>query len=102
MTRGRAGAIACSAALLALIAHDVAVPPRRELGTTAAVWAVERYREFLSPGLGAVVTCRFKPTCSLYGLTVLRRDGLLRGGLRTASRIVRCNPSTPPGTVENP
>lgn len=102
MTIGRASAIACSVALLALIVHDVVRPPSHELGTTAAVWVVERYREFLSPRMGAVVTCRFTPTCSLYGLTVLKRDGLLRGGARAAWRIARCNPWTPAGTVENP
>jgi putative membrane protein insertion efficiency factor len=45
-----------------------------------------------------VVTCRFQPSCSLYGLQSIRRYGALRGGLRTIGRIARCNPMTPAGT----
>lgn len=102
MTGGRRATIAACALLAFVVVHDVVRPPSRELGTTAAVWVVERYREFLSPRMGAVVTCRFIPTCSLYGLTVLKRDGLLRGGARAAWRIARCNPWTPAGTAEAP
>lgn len=90
------------ALLLTVIVHDFSVPPAREWGTGAAVGVVETYRHFLSPRMGAVVTCRFKPTCSLYGLTVLRRDGLLSGGWKALTRIGRCNPWTPAGTVDQP
>lgn len=91
-----------AAALVLVIAHDTVAPPRREWGTRAAVTVVEMYRHVLSPRMGAVVTCRFQPTCSLYGLTVLKRDGLLRGGWKSVKRIARCNPWTQPGTIDPP
>lgn len=49
------------------------------------------YQKYLSP-LKPFPTCRFVPCCSTYAATALRRFGLLRGGLMTACRILRCNP----------
>ena len=37
-------------------------------------------------------SCRYCPSCSAYGLTALRRFGLVRGSYLTVHRIVRCNP----------
>ena len=36
--------------------------------------------------------CRFYPTCSVYGITAIRRFGVIRGGYLTLKRILRCNP----------
>ena len=36
--------------------------------------------------------CRFTPTCSEYGYQSIERYGVLRGGFKTAWRIMRCNP----------
>jgi uncharacterized protein len=36
--------------------------------------------------------CRFSPTCSHYAVEALERHGVLRGGLLTARRIIRCRP----------
>jgi uncharacterized protein len=49
-------------------------------------------------GLG----CRFTPTCSRYAEAVVARDGVIRGGWKTAKRIARCNPWTAVGTVDEP
>ena len=46
--------------------------------------------------------CRFTPTCSRYGETVIARDGAVRGGWKTVKRIARCGPWTPLGTVDPP
>ena len=42
-------------------------------------------------------SCRFHPSCSEYGAQAIEHFGLLRGGLRAAWRILRCNPFTPAG-----
>jgi len=52
---------------------------------------VRFYQRFLSP-LKPSPTCRFIPCCSTYAATALRRFGLLRGGLMSLCRILRCNP----------
>ncbi len=36
--------------------------------------------------------CRFKPTCSEYGAEAISKYGLVKGGVMTAWRIMRCNP----------
>jgi uncharacterized protein len=36
--------------------------------------------------------CRFSPTCSEYSYQAIDRYGLLKGGLKAAWRILRCNP----------
>jgi putative membrane protein insertion efficiency factor len=36
--------------------------------------------------------CRFKPTCSDYGIAAIEKYGLIKGGVMTCWRILRCNP----------
>ncbi|MBU0531240.1 membrane protein insertion efficiency factor YidD [Patescibacteria group bacterium] len=36
--------------------------------------------------------CRFHPTCSEYGYQAIGRHGLVKGGLMTLWRVLRCNP----------
>ncbi|MEW6073478.1 MAG: membrane protein insertion efficiency factor YidD [Planctomycetota bacterium] len=55
-----------------------------------AALPIRFYRRFLSPLKPP--TCRFYPTCSAYGLQALRVHGVLKGGLLTAWRILRCQP----------
>ena len=42
-------------------------------------------------------SCRFYPTCSEYGAQAIEHYGFLRGGLKTAWRIARCNPLSTAG-----
>lgn len=42
-------------------------------------------------------TCRFYPSCSHYGYQAIYKYGLLKGGLMSAWRILRCNPLNPGG-----
>jgi putative membrane protein insertion efficiency factor len=83
-------------------AHDASVPTPREISTRAAVGAIEGYRAAISPRLEGRVRCRFRPTCSAYGLESVRKYGAVRGGWRAAKRIARCRPGTPAGTVDPP
>jgi len=36
--------------------------------------------------------CRFTPTCSEYGAEAISKYGIIKGGLMTSWRILRCNP----------
>jgi putative membrane protein insertion efficiency factor len=36
--------------------------------------------------------CRFTPTCSEYGYAAIEKYGVLKGGVMTLWRIMRCNP----------
>jgi len=70
---------------------DEAVSPFAKIG----VALVSAYRTLISPLLPG--TCRYRPTCSQYTLTALRRYGLLRGGWMGLKRILRCHPLYPGG-----
>jgi len=36
--------------------------------------------------------CRFNPTCSEYGAQAITKYGIIKGGIMTSWRIIRCNP----------
>lgn len=56
----------------------------------AAILVVMVYRQAISPLLPA--SCRYRPTCSQYTLTALRRYGFFRGSWMGIRRILRCHP----------
>lgn len=51
---------------------------------------IKLYRRLLSPILPR--TCRFEPSCSLYGLQAFRKYNFFKALGLTAWRILRCNP----------
>jgi putative membrane protein insertion efficiency factor len=48
------------------------------------------YKRFISPMLPA--SCKYTPTCSEYAMEAVELHGVLRGGLMSAWRLLRCNP----------
>jgi putative membrane protein insertion efficiency factor len=52
--------------------------------------ALVAYKRWLSPLMPRA--CRFTPTCSEYARLAILKYGVLRGGARAASRILRCHP----------
>ena len=55
------------------------------------LWLIRFYRKYLS-GMKGYSTCKYYPTCSQYGIEAIEKYGVLKGGLLTAWRILRCNP----------
>lgn len=51
---------------------------------------IKIYQTVLSPILPS--TCRYSPTCSEYTKQSLIKFGLLKGGLISIKRIIKCNP----------
>ena len=47
---------------------------------------------FPSHGVAGAPTCRYHPTCSAYASAAVRRHGVMRGSLKAAWRLLRCNP----------
>jgi putative membrane protein insertion efficiency factor len=43
-------------------------------------------------GVAGAPTCKYHPSCSEYASGALRRHGLVKGSLKTAWRLLRCNP----------
>jgi len=55
-----------------------------------ALKLVRVYKLIVSPWLPAA--CRFTPTCSEYASDAIKEFGLVRGGVRSAGRLLRCHP----------
>jgi hypothetical protein len=49
--------------------------------------------------LGKVLppSCRFEPSCSVYGYQAIEKHGILKGGWLAIKRISRCHPFNPGG-----
>ena len=52
--------------------------------------SIRWYKSALSPMMPP--NCRFRPTCSSYGLESIKKFGVIKGGFLTAWRILRCTP----------
>lgn len=37
-------------------------------------------------------SCRYSPSCSVYGITAIKKYGPFKGGWLTIKRILSCNP----------
>lgn len=51
---------------------------------------IRLYRRFVSPLLAP--RCKYYPTCSHYAEQAVREYGVVRGGVLSAWRLLRCNP----------
>ena len=90
-------------AMIAALAWDTSRAPAHQVGARVAISAIHAYQHTVSPLLGSAgLQCRFTPSCSKYAETVIARDGLLKGSWRALTRVARCGPWTPPGTVDQP
>ena len=48
------------------------------------------YKKYLSPLKKPC--CKYYPTCSTYAIQAIEKHGVIKGGLLSAYRIMRCNP----------
>ncbi|MGL9723491.1 membrane protein insertion efficiency factor YidD [Sodalis sp. (in: enterobacteria)] len=56
---------------------------------------IRGYQLVISPLLGP--HCRFRPTCSQYGIEAIRRFSMLKGSWLTLKRVLKCHPLNPGG-----
>ncbi|MGE5363537.1 MAG: membrane protein insertion efficiency factor YidD [Bacteroidota bacterium] len=54
------------------------------------VFIIRIYQKILSPLFPP--SCRFYPTCSEYSVQAFKKYGVLKGGIKSVWRILRCNP----------
>jgi putative membrane protein insertion efficiency factor len=74
--------------------RKVTVPARAGLG------AIRGYQRWVSHRLP--IHCPHTPSCSHYGLAVVRRYGLFQGARLAGGRIARCTSTVPHGTADPP
>lgn len=102
-SRWRRRWLLAGAVLLVVFAVDLTRPPSAQWSARALVGMIDLYQATASRAMPALgVHCRFEPSCSQYGEASIRRYGTVKGVARTARRLVRCGPWTPPGTVDPP
>ena len=59
---------------------------------------IRLYQKTISPDHGFLKRfypngyCKFYPSCSEYGYQAIKKYGVIKGGVKTLYRIVRCNP----------
>lgn len=56
----------------------------------AALLLIRLYQGLVRPFL--IGACKFHPSCSEYAMEAITIHGLIRGGLLTARRLMRCRP----------
>ena len=87
----------------ALLAVDLRRPPGDQWSARAALGVIDVYQATLSQWYARLgLQCRFTPTCSQYAEECVRRFGAARGGWLAVTRLLRCGPWTPLGTVDPP
>lgn len=73
--------------------QNIAKTPRK-----LAILVVRVYQKTISPDHGLISYkhpygfCKHSPTCSEYTCQALEKYGLVRGGVKSIWRILRCNP----------
>jgi putative membrane protein insertion efficiency factor len=53
------------------------------------------YQKLISPFTSP--SCRFYPTCSVYARLAIAKYGILRGGMLSLVRVLKCHPFHPGG-----
>jgi putative membrane protein insertion efficiency factor len=85
------------------LSWDLSREPSDQWSAAFLLGAIDLYQVAGSPVLEhAGVRCRFQPTCSHYAAEVISMRGALVGVWKTASRVARCGPWTPEGTLDPP
>ena len=62
------------------------------------IFPIKFYRRFISPMKKPC--CKYYPTCSEYAILAIRKYGPVKGGIKGAWRILRCNPFSNGGVDE--
>lgn len=54
------------------------------------IYLIKKYQLYISPRLGN--NCKYYPTCSNYAITAIDKYGIIKGGMMSIFRILKCNP----------
>lgn len=62
---------------------------------TIVIYIFRFYQKFISPMFPP--SCRFNPTCSVYGIEAVQEHGAVKGTWLAVKRILKCHPLHPGG-----
>ena len=63
---------------------------KRSLPARFAILLIKFYRNCIS--IHTPPSCKYIPTCSAYAIQAIEKYGFLKGSLKAAWRLLRCNP----------
>lgn len=69
--------------------------PAKRLLAAPLLLVIWLYKKLISPLLPP--SCRFYPSCSVYGFTAISHHGPFRGAWLTVRRLLKCHPFHPGG-----
>jgi|GEM_PF-2817154 len=78
--------------LALLLFVDLSRQPEDQFTVKILVFCIEKYQECIKPHLTGTVACKFRPTCSLYAILVLKKHGTYKGTMMIITRLVKCSP----------
>lgn len=99
LTRPGPYLLAICAALL-LVALDSLRAPAEQVTAGVYLRAVRGYQSHGRPLLRGYIHCRYRPTCSEYSVDAVRKYGIGRGLVLTATRIASCTAAVEEGTAD--
>ena len=74
------------------LAVSILLGPGGEWLLRAEIDLIRLYQQRASPVVAGVVTCRFDPSCSHFGLGALQESGFWKGNLLIGGRLILCSP----------
>jgi putative membrane protein insertion efficiency factor len=86
--------------MLVLASLDSLRAPERQITARLYIGAVHGYQHYGRPLSKKYIRCRYNPTCSEYSLEAVRKYGIRRGLVLTATRIISCTSAVPFGTLD--
>ena len=75
-----------------VLAVSILLGPGGEWLLQAEIDLIRLYQQRASPLMASVVTCRFDPSCSHFGLGALQEFGFWTGNLLIGGRLIHCSP----------
>ena len=76
--------------LVLALAVSILLGPGAKWLLQAEIDLICRYQQRASPLVASVLTCRFDPTCSHFGLGALQEFGFWKGNLLISGRLIHC------------
>jgi putative membrane protein insertion efficiency factor len=93
--------LAVFALAVTLLALDLRRSAPDQVSARLTIAAIHLYQATLSRWYATMgVQCRFSPSCSQYAEACIREFGAGRGAWLAITRVLRCGPWTPAGTVD--
>jgi putative membrane protein insertion efficiency factor len=62
----------------------------RSAARSGAILPLRLYQLLISPLFPA--SCKYHPSCSQYAVDAIRKHGVVKGSVKAAWRLLRCNP----------